>query len=622
MKRHCFVFFCLDTIEDAYTREEMKNFIKEKPLTLITAFVIALAWIGASAFLQSTAVFQDLENRWQKFYYDFRLVLPGTPHAKSPPIVLVKLDDPSLPEGTCRSPVDYDWLSEILEASRRQSPKVVGLNIVLEHANRDEDIKLETVLLKMNNVVLLDHQGADTIAPFKRAAKSWGSMSYRTNSSRDIQYVCDSPELCVCDGVENCQDKRIFYREIWRMMFPGDDSLSLPAQSGWLKLLFLHSAGDIHEKSASKVFSVISAKELLQLKPGSFQPGSLVLIGSDFQGLYPRFRIPLQQLSSLPYLLQNQTVTSLELTALVTEMVLSGAYLLPVPYWLESLLLLICLGLVTSVTRNRISFLPLWIGLFVVLCWNLTAALLFAYSSLEINSLVPSLAILSFSLYQIRRSQIQVKLEKLELENLLQQERFDNLVEQFHTHSVFNALEHIRFLIRTQSPNAEKYLLEYSTLLLDDLRHDTRREYTLLEQWEYIKNYLSLQNLKHENRIQLEFDLEPGLRSRMEDIFLPWKLFYPLVENAFKYTEPLLRKKNGLSSQINVVLKMENKRLSLRVINSFSGSEKTKGTRQGIINLKKRLGFLYPTGEWSLTQTREDQFWISTLLLPLIRHKK
>ncbi len=141
--------------------------------------------------------------------------------------------------------------------------------------------------------------------------------------------------------------------------------------------------------------------------------------------------------------------------------------------------------------------------------------------------------------------------------------------------------------------------------------------YTLLEQWDYIKNYLSLQNLKHENKIQLEFDPGAVLKSQMEDVLLPWKLFYPLVENAFKYTEPLLHKNEAPASQIKVTLKVENKELSLQVTNSFYGSGKKQGTRQGIINLKKRLGFLYPKGNWSLTLTQKDQLWTSTLLLPV-----
>ncbi|MCP4752893.1 MAG: CHASE2 domain-containing protein, partial [Proteobacteria bacterium] len=553
--------------------------------------------------------------------YDFRLTLPGTPYPQKHPIYLVQLDDESLPEKTSRSPVDKQWLLKILQSVKGQSPRAVGLNLALSHGNTQTDGKLAQLVTEMDNVVLLDAFPSDESRRFQKAAKSWGNMSYRLNSSGDVQYVCDDSRACLCTGAETCGNRRIFYRELLKIMFPERDGFQFPVRDGWLKILFLHTPSEIRSPTGNGPWEIVSAGKLLELEPGSFEPGSLVLIGTDFQGLYPRFRIPLQTLSSQSTIPDDRQVTSLELTALVLEMIFNKAYLQSVPFWLECLVLLICLLPVMGSTGNTFSFLPLWTGIVLALIWNLAAAVLFAYFSLEMGSLVPSLVLTTYGLFCIRHSQVQAKMQKLSLINQLQKERFDGLVDRFHTHSVFNALEHIRFLIRTRHPDAERFLLDYSTLLLDDLRHDPQQEYPLNEQWEYVKHYLRLQNLKQGGKIELEFVVSPDLGKKLEEIRLPWKLFYPLVENAFKYTEPLLRRKTDMAARIGIELDVEGRALSFQVTNSFSGDEKAPGSGQGIQNLKKRLTYLYPKGGWTLQQRREKDFWISKLQVPVLnRH--
>ncbi len=595
----------------------MNSFFDDKFANQLTLFAIGLIWIAGGAFLLSTALFQDAESRWQRFFYDFRLTLPGTEHFQESKIYLVQLDDESLPDNTCRSPVDRRWLADVLRAVQRQSPQAVGLNLVLEHGNTEEDTILENVISGMGNVVMLDSERLPENDRFKQAAKSWGTMTYRLNSSRDVQYVCDDPSMCLCRDPKKCTGRKTFHREIMRTMSPEKASFHFPDRDGWMKILFLHSAAEIRRNTGDTPWKIVSADQLLELEPRSFEPGALVLIGTAFTDLHPGYRIPLQQLSSGRDIPRERQVTSLEMTALVVEMIFNRTFLRVVPVWAIGILLAVCLLLIVAASRSRLSFTPLWIGLILLLLWNVAAGLVFAYYLLEISCIVPSLAITTYSLFCIRHSQIQEEFQKLRLENQLEKERFNGLVDKFHSHSVFNALEHIRFLVRKNDPSAERYLMEYSTLLLDELRHHPRQKYSVVEQWEYVENYLNLQNLKHDGKIQLEFALSQDSKEQLEEISIPWKVFYPLVENAFKYTKPLVQKGPDQVPRIELKLEIEDRSLVFQVTNSFVDQAKIPGSRQGMVNLKKRLKFLYPKGGWHLQHNQEGTLWIAKLTLPV-----
>ncbi len=585
----------------------------------LTLFVMALIWMAANVFLSSTPLFQDFESRWQTFFYDFRITLPKTQKVQHHPIYLIPLDDTALPEKTCRSPISKKWLLDILKAVNGQSPKAVGLNILLKYDSTEVDRKLADTLVEMGNVVILDKAGSFESDPFKRAAKSWGTMSYRTNSAKDIQYVCNDPRFCICIDSEQCENKRIFFREIRKILYPENSSSQKSDKAGWLKIFFSFFPGSTEMSTGGTSWKILSPVDLEKLAPNSLEENALVLIGPSFTGLSPTYQIPIKQLSSsgVPY--ASGHVSALELSAFVIEMILNGTILSEVPLWMECMLLFMCLLVVAAFSWDRWSFLPFWVGVLICLFWNTVAGLIFAYFLLEINTCVPTLLILTYSMFCVRHMQIQTKLQKLSLENQLEKEHFDNLVDRFHTHSVFNALDHIRYLIRKKEAGAEQYLLDYSTLLLDDLRHSSKRYYPVMEQWEYVINYLKLQNMKLDNTIKVKTCLESNLinRNHEELIVIPWKLFYPLVENAVKYTKPLATIKTGKEAAIRLNLGIENGYLQFQIENSYSKSKEVFRAGQGLINLEKRLRFLYSKNGWILKHSQSDHSWVATLQLSI-----
>lgn len=585
-------------------------------LNKILSFAIAILTLMIGfGFLQATDFFQDAENRWQRFFYDVQQSLPDASSRSRYPIYLVELDDKSLPDGTCRSPVSKIWLNRILQALNRQSTKVIGLNLLLVDNSRPEDRQLKNTVKNLNNVVLLEPINNSAGDSFKEAARSWGSMSYRTNSAGDVQYVCTNPALCICQGPLGCDKQRIFFREIEKLL--GRDKAEVSSVDGWLRLFFRFSPDHFRHTIGRKPWQVLSAEEVFHLPPESLQAGSLVLVGSGFKGLYQSYRISNQQLAASPAVSRHQQVSDLELVALVMDMVLSDIRFYAVPDSLQNLLLFVCFMVIAGLSWRSTSFTPIWLALLLSLAWNSAGALLFSYFQVEINCLLSSSAIILFGFFCIRYQQVEAKFERLVLENQLANERFNGLVDRFHSHSVFNALEHIRYLIRINAPEVENYLLDYSTLLLDDLRHNPQQKYPLKEQWDYIQNYLNLQNLKLKGKINIEFSENVASILRLQTVSLPWKLFYPLAENAFKQAKACLDHDVESSPRIRAELKVDEMALRFEISNSYLKRTQSVGTGQGLINLKKRLAILYPDRSWRLVQTTKDNDWNSSLTLPI-----
>jgi len=582
---------------------------------LLSFIVAALVLVFGYGFLERSAFFLDAENRWQRYYYDFQQSLPKSPIQTPTPIYLVELDDQSLPEGTCRSPINKSWLNNVLQSISKQSPRAVGLNLLVEDGDTPQDRKLRETIKNLNNVVLLDSMIKPGSHRLKKAAKSWGIMSYRTNSAGDVQYVCNDPALCACYSRIECKDQRIFFQELTTLM--GSARAQTSSRDGWLKLFFRFSPDHVRQTIGKKPWQILSADQVTDLPPKSLQPGSLILVGPSFKGLYPGYRVSNQQLAASAVEVQHRPVSDLELTALVMDMILSNSGLDEVPFWMEILLLFGCFFLVAVIAWRKNSFAPIWLAIVLSISWNLSAALLFSYFQLEVSSLLPSLAIIIFSFYCLRYQQVETKFEKLALENQLEKERFNGLVDRFHSHSVFNALEHIRYLVRIKAPEVETYILDYSTLLLDDLRHYPQQDYPLKEQWDYINNYLNLQNLKLHGRITIEFHVDANANPHWQVAMLPWKLFYPLVENAFKQTKAYLDSVEEISPRIYTELIVEEKKLQFNIKNSFYKETQPAGTGQGLTNLNKRLSILYPKGGWQLVHSTEEDDWISSMTLPL-----
>jgi two-component system, LytTR family, sensor kinase len=118
------------------------------------------------------------------------------------------------------------------------------------------------------------------------------------------------------------------------------------------------------------------------------------------------------------------------------------------------------------------------------------------------------------------------------LEAQLAQAQLDSLRMQLHPHFLFNTLNSIVGLVRDNKNSAAvSMLVGLSDLLRHTLEHSSRHEVELREEINFIKLYLSIQEMRFSDRLRIELDIDP----RTTKALVPNLILQPLTENALRH---------------------------------------------------------------------------------------
>jgi LytS/YehU family sensor histidine kinase len=99
-------------------------------------------------------------------------------------------------------------------------------------------------------------------------------------------------------------------------------------------------------------------------------------------------------------------------------------------------------------------------------------------------------------------------------------------------HFLFNTLNAIVVLVRQQKGRqAEETLARFSDLLRAVLADMEAQEVTLARELEYLRLYLSIEQLRFSDRLHIDIDVDPDLL----DAAVPHMGLQPLVENAIRH---------------------------------------------------------------------------------------
>ena len=118
------------------------------------------------------------------------------------------------------------------------------------------------------------------------------------------------------------------------------------------------------------------------------------------------------------------------------------------------------------------------------------------------------------------------------LEAQLAQAQLDALRMQLHPHFLFNTLNGVVGLVRdNKNQAAVSMLVGLSDLLRHTLEHSSRQEVELREELNFIKLYLSIQQMRFSDRLRVEFDVDPETNKAL----VPNLILQPLTENALRH---------------------------------------------------------------------------------------
>ncbi len=113
----------------------------------------------------------------------------------------------------------------------------------------------------------------------------------------------------------------------------------------------------------------------------------------------------------------------------------------------------------------------------------------------------------------------------------LAEARLHVLSAQLQPHFLYNTLHAISALVYEDPARAERLLARLSEMLRLTLRSGTRVETTLEEELALLRRYAEIQEARYGERLQVAFEVEPGVRGAM----VPRLILQPLVENAIRH---------------------------------------------------------------------------------------
>ena len=263
------------------------------------------------------------------------------------------------------------------------------------------------------------------------------------------------------------------------------------------------------------------------------------------------------------YLIHSRNWNKLTIVALVPRVILASIGL--------GFILTTISTMLTNVLRGKFVFFNFhWLD-FLNLVFNL-GVLFLVWSTLYF-------AVINF------RNWKNEEIKNLELKAAKTETELNAFRAQMNPHFMFNSLNSVRALIDDEPAKAKQAVTLLSGILRNNLLLGKKALVTLKEEMDLVEKYLSLERIRFEERLAVEYDLEPEALK----CSLPPLMLQTIVENAVKH---------GISKRVDggcirIVARNQNDVLTISVLNS--GHLNTEPNQQGIgiMNTKKRLDLMY-----------------------------
>lgn len=208
-------------------------------------------------------------------------------------------------------------------------------------------------------------------------------------------------------------------------------------------------------------------------------------------------------------------------------------------------------------------------------------------------------------------------IDRVRLNELQQQQKTEHLKteltflrSQISPHFIFNILNNIVSLARTNSEQIEPTLIKLSGLMRYMLYGADDEKVPLTQEVNYLENYIDLQRLRFGDDVKVVF-VKSGT---LFGYGIEPMLLIPFVENAFKHGVGNLDE-----PEINIRLSVEHGRLTFNVSNKFDTyrtDPKDNSSGIGLANVKKRLNLIYGD-EYSLHVSENGNTFTVQLKLTL-----
>ncbi|WP_462221261.1 sensor histidine kinase [Ferruginibacter sp.] len=201
------------------------------------------------------------------------------------------------------------------------------------------------------------------------------------------------------------------------------------------------------------------------------------------------------------------------------------------------------------------------------------------------NLLLLALWFLIYIVYHYVDKNRRDQIDRLKLESTVKELELKTIKSHINPHFIFNSLNSIRALVDENPERARRAITELSNILRSSMQAEKSETVTLEKELDIVKDYLALEHMRFEERLQVEMDIDKDTLSQP----VPPMMLQTLVENSIKHGISKLI--DGGVVRIAADFKGDNLELSVQNTGQLNGNRNGDGF--GIKSTQDRLNLMY-----------------------------
>lgn len=219
-----------------------------------------------------------------------------------------------------------------------------------------------------------------------------------------------------------------------------------------------------------------------------------------------------------------------------------------------------------------------------------------------------SIWLLAYHLYQYAQREVAAARENARLATMTRDAQLSNLSAQLNPHFLFNSLNNIKALVIENPVSARRSIDLLSELLRSALYSEFGELRTIKEELDLVRDYLELEKLRMEERLQQNIVIEEGLEHYL---ILPMSI-QTLVENAIKHG--IDQQENG--GLVSITITKKDGFIQISVEHPGKLIIPWMGVGVGLKNLRDRLALEFK-GRADFSISQPGELICAVLLIPV-----
>ena len=202
------------------------------------------------------------------------------------------------------------------------------------------------------------------------------------------------------------------------------------------------------------------------------------------------------------------------------------------------------------------------------------------------------------------------QVDTLKLESTVKALELKTIKSHINPHFIFNSLNSIRALVDENPKRARQAITELSNILRSSMQAEKSETVTLERELDIVKDYLALEQMRFEERLQIEMLIDEDTLQQP----VPPMMLQTLVENAIKH---------GISKQVSgglvrVISRFKGDHLELLVQNTGQLAAVINGDGFGIKSTEDRLNLMYQGKAHFEIRNADNDMVESKVVMPVI----